>query len=1101
MIRPYFLFIFLILPQLAIAQPVFKRINTANGLSNNTVLTILQDRKGFMWFGTDDGLNKYDGHAFRIFKPDFKNKKSISHNIAKILFEDHAGNIWIGTDGGGLNKFNPITEEFTSFYFEESNLTGLNHNNVTALAEEDNRYLWIGTYGGGLNRLDLKHNTFEHFVNEEGNANTVASQYINSLVFDDKGNLWIGTWGRGLDKLNVRSMKFTNFQHHNGEGSLSDNTVNHVLIDANKNIWIATWEGGLNLYEPQTQSFEHFMLKEKSLSTNNIRYISADNNNNLWLASFGDGLIKFNIATHAFENFRNVENNKDDSRSICSNNLWTTYCADDNVLWIGSIEGGMSKLDFSPKKFYNIKSIDDDVSQSDIVDALTETRSGNIFAGTFGKGLIVLDHNLQYSNKMQLALPLISKKINSIIEDSQGVYWIGTDAGITTYDPKNGNTTNFGVVGAKPGLSFPNVKVIYEDHADIIWIGTRGGGLNRFDRKKGTFPYYFASPKKKVIFTVDMGGAPVSSKGVFLAGNFNNWNTSTIPMKQVGRHLYSVTLELYSQKIEYRFLNGDTWEAVPATCASNKNRTAEIQGADVDLGLIKFGESCQRNITTHNDFFANGLTDNHIWCITEDHDGILWIGTNEGLTRFDKINNVFTPYRRINGDSSTLSDNHVSCIYEDKDQNLWIGTLGGGLNLFERATNSFTNFSEKDGLANNIVKAILEDDHHNLWISTNNGLTRFNYRKKLFKNYGQANGLENNSYRIGAAIRRSNGEMLFGGIHGLSRFNPDSITANLSWPKVYITDVLLAGQSLTPGRKINDEVVLDSAVLYTNSVRLKYDQNMITFKFASPEFADIGEPIFSYKLAGFDKQWYESPTTDHVASYTNLPPGEYKFMVRASNQEGLFGNNIAQLSIFIAPPFWETVYFKLLMTLVFAACLYLAYKIVAAKKEEKHREITFLANQKIKDLENENLQNEIDYKNKELATISMNLIEKTKFLNEQIKRLENIANISESDVKSKLNNLIENFNKEITTEKDWEYFEMHFDKVHQNFLSKLKTTFPELSAVDIKLAAFIKMDLSNKEIADLMNKSVRSIESSRYRLRKSLGLNQGDNLSDFLFRF
>jgi DNA-binding NarL/FixJ family response regulator len=224
------------------------------------------------------------------------------------------------------------------------------------------------------------------------------------------------------------------------------------------------------------------------------------------------------------------------------------------------------------------------------------------------------------------------------------------------------------------------------------------------------------------------------------------------------------------------------------------------------------------------------------------------------------------------------------------------------------------------------------------------------------------------------------------------------------------------------------------------------------------------------------------------------------FKVSATNEDGEFGDNATALTIVILPPFWETIYFKFFLLLMAAFLLYLAYRIISAKKEEKHRQAALMANQKIKELENENLQQEIDYKNRELANISMNLVEKTKFLTEQIRKLEGIATISDREVKAKLNHLIENFNKEITTEKDWEYFELHFDKVHQNFIINLKTNFPDLSATDIRLAALIRMNLSNKEIAELMNKSVRSIESSRYRLRKSLNLNQGDNLTDYLFR-
>jgi ligand-binding sensor domain-containing protein len=1098
MTRTHLLILFFLFPLALKAQTSFKHLTTESGLSNNTVISIVQDSKGFMWFGTDDGLNKYDGQTFRILKPDFKNKKSISHNIAKVLFEDHAGNIWIGTDGGGLNKFDPISEEFTSYYAEEGNLTGLNHNNITAIAEQDNRYLWIGTYGGGLNRLDLSNNTFEHFLNEEGNVNTVASFFINCLAVDDNDNLWIGTWGRGLDQLDTHAMTFTHYMHRQDDvNSLSDNTVNTIFIDQEKNIWAGTWEGGLNLFDRHSKTFSHFNRKENTLPVNNVRSICQDVNDELWVASFGEGLARFNIKTKAFAHFTHQA---DQATSIGSDNLWTNYFSADNILWTGSIEGGISKLDFNKKKFTNLKNFNDHASQADVIDAIKETSNGEIWMGTFGKGLIQLDSNLQMKKNNALNIPLLSDKVTGILEDSKEVFWISTDAGVTTYDAKTKKSKNYVIAGTKPGLSFSNTKAVYEDHDGTVWIGTWAGGLNRYDRSTDSFQFYFPSPKRKVTFMVDMGEMIISPKGVFISGNFNHWNTNATPMKKVGDHLFEVTLELTPQKIEFRFLNGDVWEKVPSTCAFQKNRVVEIGDADVNVGQIKFSLSCSKIPPVKKESSSGGLADGHIWCITQDHDGMLWIGTNDGLSRFDKRQNVFTSYKRIHYDSTSISDNHVSCIYEDSEHHIWAGTLGGGINLFDRATNTFVSFTEKDGLANNLVKSILEDDDHNLWIATNNGLSKFNYKTRTFKNYNQRNGLDNNSYRIGAALKRKNGEMLFGGVHGITRFMPHSVSSNLMWPKVYITDLLLFGKSLHPGEKLNNKIILDSALIYKNAISLSYDENMLAFTFASTAFSDSGTPVFTYKLEGFDQRWFESTSSNHSASYTNLPPGNYVFKVKAANDEGEFGKEAATLHISISPPFWQTVYFKLLLGILCSLSLYIAYRIISARKEEKLREATLMALQKIKELENEKLQQEVEYKNKELANISMNLVEKTKFLNEQIKRLEGIANISENEVKSKLNHLIDNFNKEITTEKDWEYFELHFDKVHQNFISNLKINFPELTATDIRLAAFIRMNLSNKEIAELMNKSVRSIESSRYRLRKNLNLTQGDNLTDYLFR-
>jgi ligand-binding sensor domain-containing protein len=969
------------------AQVSFKHTDSRQGLSNNTVLSILEDKQGFIWISTDDGLNRYDGHSFRIFKPDFRRKNAISHNIAKALFEDHAGNIWIGTDGGGVNKFDPFTEKFTT-YTATNDSSGLTHNNVTAIAEQNERYLWIGTYGGGLSRLDRTTQTFQHFIFQEGNPNTIASFFVNSLKFDGQGNLWIGTWGRGLDKLDTRTMLFTHYQHNpNDRSSISDNTVNSIFIDRDKNLWAGTWEGGLNLFDPRTDKFSRYNRKENNLPVNNIRAITQDADGSLWLVSFGEGLTRFDHRSNKYEQFRHEPQNP---QSIASDNLWTILYGK-NTVWIGAIEGGLSTVEFNKSAFSVIKKFTDEPNPSAlVVDALIETKTGDVWAGTFGHGLFVAKSNEGFQTKK--GPPLMSAKVTCLLEDAQGMIWIGTDAGVTVYNFKNKVSKTYVIAGKTPGLSFSNVKVIYEDHEGDIWIGTWGGGLNRYDKKTDKFQFYFP--------------------------------------------------------------------------AVNKSR--------------------------------DGLADGNIWSIMEDHEGILWIGTNDGLSRFDKRSNRFRSYHRTN-DSTSLSDNHVTTVFEDSQQNLWIGTLGGGINLFDRATESFTPFTERDGLANNLVKSIEEDETNHLWIGTNNGLSRFSYLDKSFKNYNANIGIENNSYRINASTKKNNGEMLFGGVNGITAFHPDSIQKTKSTVRVYLMDLFLFDQLLQPGKETNGKIYLDTAVAYKSAVRFNYDENMLGFKFAKLQFNQHNEVMLQYRLEGFDEKWFNvtSPSSTFVASYTNVPPGHYVFKVRgADDTDKIF----VSLKVTIDPPFWETVYFRMAVALMAFLALYLIYKVITTRREEKLRQAALAANQKIKQLENENLQQLIDYKNRELANISMNLVQKTKFLSEQIQRLEGIAGVAQQDVRGKLNGLIETMNKEINTEKDWEYFELHFDKVHQNFISKLKQNFPELSATDIRLAALIRIDLSNKEIAELMNRSVRSIESSRYRLRKSLNLQHGDNLSDHLFK-
>ena len=237
-----------------------------------------------------------------------------------------------------------------------------------------------------------------------------------------------------------------------------------------------------------------------------------------------------------------------------------------------------------------------------------------------------------------------------------------------------------------------------------------------------------------------------------------------------------------------------------------------------------------------------------------------------------------------------------------------------------------------------------------------------------------------------------------------------------------------------------------------------------------------------------------------MATYTNLSGGDYTFYVKAINEDGQWSEHPTMLKLHIKPPFWKSQVFLFFLYILIAAIIYLWYKLRIISREKKLVREKLLAERKVINLEKEKLTTEVDHKNTELASLTMHMVNKAKILSEQISHLDIISKQTDKATQEKLSKLIAKLQEETIMDKDWEYFELHFDKVYQNFLSNLKQRFPELSTTDIRLAAYIRMSLSSKEIAELMNKTIRGVESSRYRLRQMLNLESGDNLTDFLFK-
>ncbi|HBB31682.1 MAG TPA: hypothetical protein DDZ80_23260 [Cyanobacteria bacterium UBA8803] len=534
----------------------FDRISVNEGLSQGSIISMVQDSQGFIWFGTQDGLNKYDGYTFTPYKYNRLNSNSLSDNFILSLYEDRSGILWIGTDSGGLNKFVPKTEQFTRYLHDFNIPTSLGANRVFSIYEDRSGILWIGTDSGGLNQFhrdneqfthykhdpnnphSLSNDTvfsvyedklgylwvgtaeglnqfdrdtgqFTHYRHDPNNPNSLSNDMIFSIYEDTLGNLWIGTV-EGLNKLNRDTGQFTRYTHNsNNPNSLSNSVVNAIVEDQFGNLWLgnSSWFGGpfgqaLDIFNPRTEQFTHYThdpANLNSINDNTVTSLLKDQSGIMWIGHGIDGLSQFAPQKRKFRLYRNIPTNPN---SLINNHVLSLWEDQFGILWIGTSDGGLDRFDRQTATFthYQHNPKNPHSLSNDKVWSVYEDRSGTLWVGTFGGGLNQFDRKTHrfkhYTNDPNNPNSLSDDFVVSIYEDHLGLLWIGTFNGVLNqFDRKTGKLTHYQYDPNNPhSLSNSPVWSIYEDHAGTLWVGTFGGGLNQFDRKTGKFTHYQHDP-------------------------------------------------------------------------------------------------------------------------------------------------------------------------------------------------------------------------------------------------------------------------------------------------------------------------------------------------------------------------------------------------------------------------------------------------------------------------------------------------------------------------------------------------------------------------------------------------------------------------------
>ncbi|MBN1873288.1 MAG: response regulator [Anaerolineae bacterium] len=630
----------------------FDHISVEYGLSDALVLSMFQDSKGFMWFGTQDGLNKYDGYTFTVYKNDPDNPHSLSNNFIPAIYEDSLGILWIGS-WGGVDKFDSKTEQFTNYRYNPGDTHSLGDDQVRVIYEDTSGTLWIGTENGGLNRFDQETEQFIRYQHDPGNPNSLNHNHVRAVYEDSLGTLWVGTYGGGLSKLDRATGQFIQYRHLQDDPySLSDDSVTVVYEDDSGILWIGTENGGLNQFDRETEQFLHYQYDPDdpySLGHNHVKAVYEDQMGILWVATYGGGVNKLdreNTSALGMGPFIRYQNDSNNPHSLSSDLIWSLYEDQAGILWLGTISG-LNKFDRAKHKFAHYRNNPGDPYSlsNNQVWSILEDHTGVIWLGTLGGGLNKFNREtgrfIHYQHDPNDPHSLSENTARFVYEDHAGILWVGTEnSGLSKFDRDTEQFVRYQHDPDNPhSLSHNSVWTIYEDSQGGFWVGTFGGGLNKLDRESGQFIHYQHIPNDPESLSDD-------NVALIYEDSFGTlWIGTTVGVDAFDR--------VSKQFIHYQ----------------------------------------------NNPDDSSSLSNNAIVSIYEDSSRTLWIGTLAGLNRFDRSTGTFVHYYKKNG----LPNEVITGILEDDvppesgGPNLWLSTLSG-LSKFNLQTESFTNYDVSDGI-------------------------------------------------------------------------------------------------------------------------------------------------------------------------------------------------------------------------------------------------------------------------------------------------------------------------------------------------------------------------------------------------------------------
>ena len=810
----------------------FEHLGLNDGLQQGSIHDIIQDSQGYLWVTTQDGLHRYDGYGFKAFTTTPFDTTSLSSSYVMHVDEGSNGDIWVTTLRHGLNKMDKNTGTFTHYKHDPKDPNSLSTNSTFDVVENNDGDLWVSTFGGGLNYMPAgEAGKFEHFRHDPNDPNSLTSDDLLLITEDEMGIIWVGS-PTGLNRIDPETRKVTRYLYDpDGPNKIGNGSSISEIYDPPGEagiLWLATGRGLVRL-NTQSGEYERFVIKEDDpQNRRNLLYRLVPDPSEphiLWVAGPGTGIARFDMTTGKFTSYRNDPR---DPNSLGEDETFSLYADRSGTMWAGHHVEGLSKFNPGAVNFFHLRHDPEDPNTLAFgpVWGLYEDQQRTLWVGTNttaqGEYLTRINSDgeiIRYKGKLEEQNTLPPGTFSTFAEDSAGNFWIGGNGGLNLMDRETGHVQRFA------HLPFPEhfrrnaitsiVPARNSDH--LLWIGNRAG-LDRFD----------------------------------------------------------------SSTKEYRnipFPTDDTED-------------------QISVNFITYSEN-----------------------------GLLWIATQQGLFYLNDNEEIFSASQYDPKDTTSISSNNIYTMLERKREPgiLWLGT-NGGLNRFDTKTGKAKYYMAEDGLANNIIYGILEDSNGTLWMSTNHGISNFDPEEETFRNYGLDDGLTALEYDQFAYTKGQDGVMYFGSVEGVTAFVPEKLAINEIPPQVILSGIQLFNKQVKPG----PNSILERPLSETKEITVEHDQNEITFDFVALHYGNPARNSYAYKLEGFEEEWVEAGSK-RTATYTNLSPGEYTFKVRAANADGVWSTEEATLDLTILPPWYQTWWAYFLFVLLLIAL------VVGVDRFQRHR--------------------------------------------------------------------------------------------------------------------------------------------------------------------
>jgi signal transduction histidine kinase/ligand-binding sensor domain-containing protein len=966
-------------------------LSVSEGLSSPNVHRILQDSYGLIWLGTSNGLQKYDGYVFQSYKHDPGKATSLLDNLVFDIVEDAEHNLWIA-HSSGVSKFDRRTGQFRNYAFGPifNFLPGQTAPAMRLFIDSGGR-LWAGTRNLGLALYDATSDNWKtpEYDIEGLDPRVSHSGFILGIAEDSKGGIWASSSEFGLLHRPTGATAFKQIPAFRGTefiGSAKD-PITEIFADKDNVIWM-TSRHGVHKYFPETDVIKTVWATADALldDRNFFNDIVRDPEGNIWVTNNFRGILKFHQNSDAFDEI-SVSGRRRIGGTGWNITLDALMIDRSGIFWFSSLENGAVKYDPVNKPFTAIVHSDANpgsLSASGVFGLLVSSvKPGFIYVGTRGDGLNVYDPAKRAFGKVhyKAEADVFGGSVRGLAENIDGSLWVGTwGDGMIKTDRTYREIKRYKYV-SKDMTSIPGnqIRIIKPGKNGRLWVGTNTGlcifdpETGRFDRIRATdtkmyspelveevtrllksennlgmidqvkdfenktLQFEIKDPGTYVIVSV----AEADATGPADFGWIENARKDTIwsfPEYKVSMHAGGASknritiapfkMEAGSYMLRYSTDDShafDKWNLPPpdqldlygiAVLRVNSTELKLIENEIVkDDGHIKINGSNISDIE---------LTDKYVWVAS--------IGN--GLSRIDPDADTVEYFMHSSDDLSSLSSNDITDIFEDSRGTIWVATALG-LNKFNAETNTFQIYSEADGLPTNLVTGVLEGDNGEMWIATQNGLSQMVPNDKLgkvtFINYNSTDGLGGDVFLQQTNAKGPDGQFYFGGDHGITTFR--SVTANKTPPAVVISNLYVSNRSVqdTGGPSFLNESLLDA-----KEIALPFDKNNLSFEFAALHYANPRKNQYAHMLKGYDKDWlYDNRT---FASYTNLDPGEYDFMIRASNAYGIWNEEGRSIHISILAPWWKTRWAYAVYVVLFGSITYLANRAIRSSIKQKERE-------------------------------------------------------------------------------------------------------------------------------------------------------------------